>query len=307
MTIFFGYHMPNYTFPNVPPSDLFEHLAELAVAAERARFDLVTVMDHFYQIRGVGSETEPMLEAYTTLAALAARTNRIRLGTLVTGVTYRNPALLAKMVTTLDVISGGRAVLGIGAAWNESEHQGYGYVFPPIRERMQRLDEALNIARLMFTQERPSFSGRYYRIEQALNSPRPVQPGGPKILVGGGGEKRTLRLAAQYADMTHWFVGSLDEFKHKCEVLERHCEMVGRDPTTIMRTVGVPVELTLDAAAAGVSEGRRGRTELALPERTAEVLNEYMRAGAQGFFFRNPNLTTPELLAAAGEVKAMLA
>jgi F420-dependent oxidoreductase-like protein len=306
MRILFGYHMPSYTFPNVPPSRLFEHLAGLTIAAESAGFDLVTVMDHFYQIRGVGPETEPMMEAYTTIAALAARTTRIRLGTLVTGVTYRNPPLLAKMVTTLDVISGGRAVLGIGAAWNESEHLGYGYVFPPVRERMDRLDEALNIARLMFTEERPSFSGRYYHIDRALNSPRPLQPGGPQILVGGGGEKRTLRLAAQYADMTHWFVGSLDEFKHKCEVLDHHCEMVGRDPSTILRTVGAPVDLTLDAATAGVTQGPRGRTELALPERAAEVLGEYMRAGAQGFIFRNPNLTTPELLAAAGQVKTML-
>jgi alkanesulfonate monooxygenase SsuD/methylene tetrahydromethanopterin reductase-like flavin-dependent oxidoreductase (luciferase family) len=171
---------------------------------------------------------------------------------------------------------------------------------------MDRLDEALNIARLMFAEERPSFTGRYYRIERALNSPRPLQSGGPKILVGGGGEKRTLRLAAQYADMTHWFVGSLDEFKHKCEVLDHHCEMVGRDPSSITRTIGVPVDLTLDATAAGVADGPRGRTEVALPERAAEVMSDYVQAGAQGFVFRNANLSTPELLAAAGQVKAML-
>src|SRR5499427_1120539 len=179
MTIVFGYHMPNYTFPKVTRSKLFEHLASLTLAAESAGFDLVTVMDHFYQIRGVGPETEPMMEAYTTLAALAARTERVRLGTLVTGVTHRNPALLAKMVTAIDVISGGRAVLGIGAAWNADEHAGFGIDFPAVRERMDRLDEALSIARLMFTEDRPSFRGRYYHIDRALNSPRPLQPGGP--------------------------------------------------------------------------------------------------------------------------------
>src|SRR5579871_1104813 len=249
-SLFFAYHMPSYTFPGVQPADLFAHVTRMTQAAEDAGFDLVTVMDHFYQIRGVGPETEPMMEAYTTLAALAARTSRVRLGTLVTGVTYRNPALLAKMVTALDVISGGRAVLGIGAAWNDDEHAGYGIPFPPVRERMDRLGEALTIARLMFTEERPSFTGRYYQIDRALNSPRPLQPGGPKIMVGGGGEKRTLRLAAQHADLTHWSVGSVDEFKHKSEVLEQHCEMVGRNPAEITRTLGVPVELVLDASQA---------------------------------------------------------
>jgi F420-dependent oxidoreductase-like protein len=289
MAPLFGYHMPSFSFANVPPEGLFAHLVELTEAADAAGFDLVTVMDHFYQIRGNGPETEPMLEAYTTLAALAMRTTRVRLGTLVTGVTYRNPALLVKMVTTLDVISGGRAVFGIGAAWNESEHTGYGFEFPPVRERMDRLGEALTIAKLMFTEERPGFSGRYYRIDRALNVPRPLQPGGPKILVGGGGEQRTLRLAARHADMTHWFVGSIDEFKHKQSVLEEHCRAVGRDPSSIVRTIGAPVTL----GAMGLDQA-------------ADVLREYMRAGAQGFVFRNPNLSTPELLAAAGQLKALL-
>src|SRR5215813_299114 len=186
-SLLFAYHMPSYTFGGVQPADLFSHVTRMTQAAEDAGFDLVTVMDHFYQIRGVGPETEPMMEAYTTLAALAARTSHVRLGTLVTGVTYRNPAVLAKMVTTLDVISGGRAVLGIGAAWNEDEHRGYGFPFPPIRERMDRLDEALRIATSMFREEQPSFEGRFYRIDRALNVPRPVQPGGPRILIGGGG------------------------------------------------------------------------------------------------------------------------
>src|SRR5438105_9471460 len=176
---FFGYHMPSFTFAGVPPDRLFDHVGGLARSAESAGFELVTVMDHFYQITGVGAEEEPMLEGYATLAALARETSRVRLATLVTGVTYRNPALVAKMVKTIDVMSKGRAICGIGAAWNESEHSGYGFAFPPIRERMDRLDEALTILKLMFTQERPSFAGTHYRIDRALNNPRPLQPGGP--------------------------------------------------------------------------------------------------------------------------------
>jgi F420-dependent oxidoreductase-like protein len=205
MKPWFGLHIPSFTFPDQPPERIFDRVVELAMAAENSGFALVTVMDHFYQIQGVGPETDPMLEAYSTLSAVAARTSKVRLGALVSGVTYRNPAVLAKTVTTLDVISGGRALLGLGAAWNEDEHKGYGYEFPPIRERMDRLDEALTIAKAMFTEDRPSFEGRYYRIDRALNVPRPIQQGGPKILVGGGGEQRTLKIAAKHADMTHWF------------------------------------------------------------------------------------------------------
>src|ERR1700680_1033341 len=139
MEVLFGFHMPNYTFPGVPDGRLFDRVVHTAQAAEKAGFDLITVMDHFYQIRGIGQETEPMMEAYTTLSALATQTSSAKLGTLVTGVTYRNPAMLAKMVTTLDVISKGRAILGVGAAWNEDEHVGYGYEFPPIGQRMDRL------------------------------------------------------------------------------------------------------------------------------------------------------------------------
>ncbi len=306
----FGYHMPRFTFPGVPPDRLFERLLELVGAAEAAGFDLVTVMDHFYQIAQVGQEEEPMLEAYTTLGALAARTTRVRLGTMVTGVTYRNPAHLAKTVTTLDVISGGRAVLGIGAAWNESEHRGYGFEFPPVRERMDRLDEALAICRLMFTEERPSFDGRYYRIEKALNVPRPMQPGGPAILIGGGGERRTLRLVAKYADMSNWF-GPLDELRHKTEVLERHCEEVGRDPSTILRTVMSPFVLVAterEAAAAmeHIAPERREMTSAVTPEQAAEGLRPYLDAGFGGIIFRNPTMLTPEAIGLGGELISLL-
>ena len=306
-TPFFGLHMPNFTFPDVPPAGLFDHIVELAQAAEAAGFDLVTVMDHFYQIRGIGPETDPMLEAYTVLGGIAARTRTVRLGTLVTGVTYRNPAILAKMVTTLDVISGGRAIFGLGAAWNEDEHIGYGVDFPPIRERMDRLDEALTIARAMFTQDRPSFTGRYYRIDRALNSPRPIQPGGPKILVGGGGEQRTLKIAAQHADMTHWFPLGLETLRHKTEVLARHCDAIGRDPATIQRTMATPVLLAANEkegqrVLATLPPERRAHVTPRTPEQATEVLRPYLEAGFTGFTFNNTVLPTPESIALAGEL-----
>src|SRR5262245_5812485 len=244
MNVWFGLHLPSYTHPDTPPEHLFDRVVEQAQAAEKAGFGMVSVMDHLYQIPGIGGPEEPMLEGWSVLAALSRETHRVRLGTLVTGVTYRNPALLAKQATTLDTISGGRAVLGLGAAWNDVEHAGYGYEFPPVRERMDRLEEALAIARAMFTQDQPSFEGRHYRIQEAYNVPRPVQPGGPKILVGGGGEQRTLRIAAKYADITHWFAMGLESLKHKTEVLERYCEEIGRDPSTIERTAGAPVIVT---------------------------------------------------------------
>jgi F420-dependent oxidoreductase-like protein len=304
---FFGYHMPNYTFAGAHGGETFDRFLELALAAEAAGFDMVTVMDHFYQIRGVGPETEPMMEAYTTLGAMAARTSRVKLATLVTGVTYRNPALVTKMVTTLDVISKGRAILGIGAAWNEDEHRGYAFEFPPIGERMDRLEEAVTIARLMFTQDRPSFEGKHYRIERALNVPRPVQPGGPKILIGGGGERRTLRILAKHGDMGHWFGGPLQELKRKREVFLKHCDEVGRDPSTVtllMGSLAILVENTRDAKAHldRIPEERRPMVMVATPAEVAERLQPYVEAGFGGFTLSNQTLPTKESIALAGEL-----
>ncbi|MHB1525257.1 MAG: LLM class F420-dependent oxidoreductase [Candidatus Dormibacteria bacterium] len=309
---FFGYHMPSYTHPGVGPEGLFARTAELAVAAEAAGFDMVTVMDHLYQIRGVGAETEPMLECYTTLGALSQRTSRVTLGALVTGVTYRNPALLVKQVTTLDVLSGGRALLGIGAAWNEDEHRGYGFDFPPVGKRMDRLDEALHIARLMFSEERPSFEGTYYRIDRALNMPRPLQPGGPKILIGGGGEQRTLRLVARYADISNWF-GTVDDMLRKGAILERYCAEEGRDPAAILRTAMAPVLLVAGPGDGALLRARIPQERLELvgepltPEQAAEKLGPYLEAGISGFTFSNSNLFNAELIGAAGELKRLLA
>lgn len=231
----FGLQLPNFTFTGVADDGMFEHVADLAVAGEESGFDSVWVMDHFFQLPPLGGPTQPMLEGYTLLGGLAARTRRVKLGTLVTGVTYRNPALLAKMVTTLDIVSGGRAILGIGAAWYEEEHDALGFDFPPAGERMDRLEEALQICRAMFTEEAPSFQDKHYRIEKALNYPRPIQSGGPRILVGGTGRKRTLRLVAQYADMCN-ITGSADTVRAHLDVLRGHCADVGRDPDEITKT-----------------------------------------------------------------------
>jgi F420-dependent oxidoreductase-like protein len=219
--------IPNFSYPETPPEALFDRVARSACEAEAAGFDAVLVMDHFYQLPALGPPENEMLEAYPLLGALAARTERVRLGTLVSGNTYRNPAHLAKIVTTLDVISKGRALLGIGAGWFEPEHQGYGFEFPPIGERLSRLEEALQIIRAMIRGERPSLEGRYYRTREALNVPAPIQRNGPAILIGGTGEKRTLRLVARYADESNWAC-SPDDFPRKMEALEKHCAEAGR-------------------------------------------------------------------------------
>ncbi|HEY8200313.1 MAG TPA: LLM class F420-dependent oxidoreductase [Actinomycetota bacterium] len=307
-----GLQIPRFTFPGIADAELFEHLVSIAAAAEESGFDSLWVMDHLYQIPTAGDRTEPMLESYTTLAALGARTRTVRLGTMVTGVTYRNPALLAKIVTTLDVLTSGRAILGIGAAWNDDEHRGYGFEFPPVRERMERLQEALEIAKAMFTQQAPSFEGRYYRIDAVLNNPRPVTPGGPPILVGGTGEQRTLRLVARYADACNLF-GDAPTIRHKLEVLAERCAEVGRDPAEITKTrLGTLVLRKTSEEAAEVAEGMRAvrgldeeqfRASVLVggPDEVAEQVQPYLDAGLDGMIF-NLAEVTPEAVALAGEV-----
>jgi F420-dependent oxidoreductase-like protein len=241
----FGIQLPN--FSGFDPADLFDHVVGLVTTAEEAGFDSVWVMDHFFQLPPLGGPDQPMLEAYTLLGALAARTRRVQLGTLVTGVTYRNPGILAKIVTTLDVISRGRAILGIGGAWYDVEHQGLGVGFPAAGVRLDMLEEAVQICRAMFTGDDVSFTGRHYRLDHARNLPRPVQAGGPKIMIGGGGEKRTLRLVAQYADQCN-VTGDVDTLTRKIEVLHRHCADVGRDPAEVAITWMSPLILTTSDA-----------------------------------------------------------
>ena len=308
MAAFFGFHMPNYTYPGIPDDRLFDHVVEQARAAEAAGFDLVTVMDHFYQIRGVGPETAPMLEAYTTLSGIATQTSKVKLATLVTGVTYRNPALLAKQVTTLDIISKGRAIFGIGAAWNEDEHAGYGFEYPPIARRMDRLDDAVQIARLMFTEERPSFEGKFFRIDRALNVPRPIQKGGPKIMIGGGGEKRTLRILAAHGDIGHWFGGALEDLKRKRQVFEEHCSAVGRDPSEVMIILGLGLVLAeTDAKAKAIvgalpPERRAMIRVVSSTDEAATYMRPFLDAGFGGFTLNNPTLPTIESIGRAGEL-----
>ena len=312
-----GFQIPNYTFPGVTNDKLFDHVVMLASTAEKAGFDSVWVMDHFYQLPNIGPRTEPMLEAYTILSGIAARTKKVRVGSLVTGVTYRNPALLAKEVTTLDIVSSGRAILGLGAAWNEDEHRGYGYDFPPVGERISRLEEALQICRAMFREEAPTFEGRYYQIEGALNFPRPIQPNGPPIMIGGGGEQRTLKLVAQYADMSNIF-GDPAMVRHKLDVLERHCEAIGRDPNTIIKTrLGSLIIRKSDAEAQrlfeqvlnlpGIDKERvRASFITGSPDRVAEQAEKLLAAGLDGLIFNMPRMEDPEAIELAGQTLAGL-
>jgi F420-dependent oxidoreductase-like protein len=245
MTLEFGLQLPRFDFPGHPGTTR-DALASAARAAEEAGFTSLWVMDHFLQIPQVGREWEDMLDSYTTLGYLAGVTERIRLGTLVTGITYRNIAHLAKIVATLDVVSGGRAMCGLGAAWFEREHRLYGWEFPPIRERLDRLEDALQLLPLMWGPGSPRFEGRTIVVEEATCYPRPLQERVP-LLVGGSGEKRTLKLVAKYANACN-LVGDAGRVRHKLAVLRSHCEAEGRDPASIEVTHlgGVPEAATVE-------------------------------------------------------------
>ncbi len=252
-----------------------------------------------------------MLEGYTTLGFLAAHTTAPDLQLLVTGVTYRHPGLLAKIVSTLDVLSGGRAVLGLGAAWYEREHRGLGVPFPPLAERFERLEEALQICRAMFREESATFEGRHYCIREALNYPRPVRPGGPPILVGGMGEQKTLRLVARYADACNLF-GPPALVRQKLDVLERHCAEIGRDPSEITKTrLGTLVIAASQEAAeekARLLAERRGaadwvaRAVVGGPVKVAETVAAFLDAGLDGLIFNLPDADNLETVKLAGHV-----
>jgi F420-dependent oxidoreductase-like protein len=308
----FGLQIPNFTTD--APAGLFEDVVAMAAAAEDSGFDSVWVMDHFYQLPPMGGPDAPMLDSYTLLGALAARTSRVRLGTMVTGVTYRNPAHLAKIVTTLDVISGGRAILGLGAAWYDVEHEGLGFDFPPATERLDRLEEALQICRAMFREEAPSFDGRYYRIHEARNVPRPVQPGGPPILIGGGGEKRTLQLVARYADMANFF-GDVATVAHKVDVLRDHCKAVGRDPSEV--TVSRLATLVLTASAQETADTKAflrqvtgeepTGSNVGTPDELASQVEDLAAAGVDYFVFNMPTGTPDTVRRVGAELVARFA
>jgi F420-dependent oxidoreductase-like protein len=231
-----GIHYANFTLPGGPEA-IGPTLAATAEAAEEAGAAWFTLMDHWFQMESLATAYDPMLEGYTALGFVAARTERIPLGLLVTGVTYRHPGLLAKTVTTLDVLSGGRAILGLGAAWYEREHRGLGVPFPPLKERFERLEETLQICRQMWSDDDGPYDGTHYQLAETICSPPPVRRPHPPILIGGSGEKKTLRLVARYADACNLFATSPDEIRHKLDVLEGHCADAGRDPDEITRTL----------------------------------------------------------------------
>jgi F420-dependent oxidoreductase-like protein len=255
-----GLQIPNFTYPDVPAAELFETVARIATTAEDSGFDTVFVMDHFFQLPLIGPPELEMFDSYTLLGALASRTTRARLGTLVTGVTYRNPAQLAKAVTAVDVISGGRALLGIGAAWFAEEHAALGFEFPPLAERYEHLEDALQICRAMFTETKATVKGTHHEIVDAFNSPAPLTPGGPPILVGGTGEKKTFRLAAQYADELN-INASFPEMPRKLDALQGHLDRLGRDRRDITTSClgTIVVGTTHDDAAAKLTAMLQGR------------------------------------------------
>lgn len=229
-----GLHIPDFTYP-AGLAGLADDLTRVVTAAEEAGFARVSVMDHVWQISAIGPPEHEMLEAYTTLGYLAARTSRVELLAWVTAVTYREPGMLAKLVSTLDVLSRGRAWLGIGAAWNEAEATGLGLPFPPTAERFERLEETLQICLQMWGEDDGPFTGKHYRLERTLNVPQPLQRPRPPILIGGGGERKTLRLVARYAQACNLFVGP--ELERKLDVLRGHCDAEGRDYDDVEKTV----------------------------------------------------------------------
>ena len=247
-----GYQIPNFTYPDTRPEEIFDKVVAQAKTAEAAGYDRVMVMDHFYQLPGIGAPDEPMFECYGMLAALAQHTQNVRLSALVTGNTYRNPTLLAKTITTLDHVSHGRATLGIGAAWFEAEHTALGFEFGSFGDRFEKLEEALQIILPMLRGERPTLKGKYYTAIEAINSPEPVSK--IPIMIGGQGEKKTLRMVAQYADESNLTCG-VKEIPRKLEALAGHCERLGRDRTEIVVTklMMIVVAPTMEEAEADLA------------------------------------------------------
>jgi F420-dependent oxidoreductase-like protein len=305
-------HMPNFNYPGVGPEALFDKLVEIATAAEQAGFTAMTLMDHYHQIPPVGAPERWMFEGNTMLAGLAARTQTIALGLLVGGVTYRNPAQHAKITTTLDVLSGGRAFHGIGAGWFEGEHDAYGYAFPPLKERFERLEDHLRIARAMFTEDQATVAGTHHSVSGAYNNPKPLR-GDIPILVGGSGERKTLRMVARYADGCNLF-GDPERARHLLGVLGQHCEDAGRDPAGITKTSMMSIAIAeteegarrkLDALRAmGFPEQRIAGTTAGTPEQILERAHAFREVGIEGLTFSMGDVHDPEAVMLAGETLA---
>jgi F420-dependent oxidoreductase-like protein len=301
-------HVPNFNYPGTADDQLFEKLVDIATTAEQSGFSSISMMDHLHQIPVVGPPTNHMLEGPTILAGLAARTSTITLGLVVGGVTYRNPALHAKITTTLDIISGGRVWHGLGAAWFEDEHRAYGFEFPPLAERFERLEEALQISRAMFTEDAATFHGQHYRADGAFNNPRPLR-GDIPIVIGGSGERKTLRMVAQYADGCNLF-GDVERTRHLLGVLESHCERLGRDAAEITKTrMGVvAIGETHETAMAkidfmramGIPEDRLATVMAGDPDELAEQAHAFAEIGIEGLTISMPDAHDLESLELAG-------
>jgi F420-dependent oxidoreductase-like protein len=300
-------HLPNFNYPGTEPDEVFDKLVEIATTAESSGFSSISLMDHLHQIPIVGPPENWMFEGNTMLAALAAKTSTVTLGLLVGGVTYRNPALHAKIATTLDVISGGRAWFGIGAAWFEEEHRAYGFDFPPLSRRFELLEETLQIARAMFTSPQVSFEGKHFRVDGAYNNPKPIR-GDIPIVIGGSGERKTLRLVARYADGCNVF-GDVEHTKHLMDVLNRHCEEVGRDPAEITKTrTGVAlVGPTHEAAMAKLEVAKTYLPPERLPmimagdpDTLGEQAEAFREVGVEGFTISIPDVHDLESVELAG-------
>jgi len=274
-----GLQVPFFSWPDSPAS-IGPTLARIAKDAEAAGMSSLWVMDHFFQLQMIGPPELEMMEGYTALAFAAAHTSTIELGTLVTGVTYRHPGVLLKTVTSLDVLSGGRAWLGIGAAWNEEEHRGLGVPFPPLSERFERLEETLQIAHQMRSGEESAYEGRHYQLQRPLNSPPPLSRPRLPIMVGGSGERKTLRMVAQYADACNIFDFGPEGVKAKYDVLEDHCQALGRDPAQIERTVITRMALSSDGQPLAAS----GEESLTVPQ-AVDKLAALAEVGTQTVMF----------------------
>lgn len=319
-----GYQIPNFSYPDAGPADLFDPIARQAKEAEASGFDTVLVMDHFYQLPGLGDPDDYMLECYTLLAALARETQRVRLGSLVTGNTYRNPAVLGKTITALDVVSNGRALLGMGAGWYELEHDSFGIEFGTFTDRFEKLEEALQILLPMLRGERPSLDGKHYQFREVINEPQPVGP--IPVMIGGSGEKKTLRMVAQYADESNLIAPAVD-IPRKLEALDGHCERLGRDRSeiTVSWLKTACIAPTMEEAEAELFDflGTRGldmshadeetkqraleRFHYGDPDTVAAAFAADLELGVDGFTINMPaNGHVPERVSLLGETIAPL-
>jgi F420-dependent oxidoreductase-like protein len=303
VTLKLGYQIPNFSY-GTGVEALFPTVIAQAQEADAAGYDAVFVMDHFYQLPGLGTPDQPMLEAYTALGALAAVTQNVQLGTLVTGNTYRNPTLLAKAITTLDVISAGRAILGIGTGWFEFEHDSLGYDFGTFTDRFNKLGEALEIILPMLEGERPTFSGKYYRTQEATAEPR-FRDHIP-LMIGGSGEKKTIPLAAKHFDHLNVIAG-FDELPAKVKAVKERCEDIGRDPATLETSMLVTVVVDEKATIDQVPPERRQRAVLGSPDAVAEqIKTKVFDAGIGGIIFNMPTYTPGAITAVAEALKPLL-